>query len=128
MQGLSHVVYRYRNVPYYSKRRAIKPRESGRSAGMYVCGSLYREGGHCGIGKAEEPQIEKLGDFSQDCYRFSSGSNQPKNRTERQPSRNLFNLIGTVLRDESSPVAQFGAAALSILGSSSSAREGEVAS
>ena len=33
---LSHVAYRYHNVPYYSKRRDIKPRESGRSADMYV--------------------------------------------------------------------------------------------
>ena len=47
-----------------------------------------------------------------------------KSRTERQPSRNL---LGKCLRDELSPVAMFGAAALSGLGAASTACGGEAA-
>ena len=67
----------------------------------------------------------KLVKFSQDCCRFCSGSKQPK--IGPSASRNLLHLIGNVMRDESSPFAQFGAAALSGLRTSSTAREGESA-
>ena len=74
----------------------------------------YREGGHGRKGKAEEPEIEVRREkpISRSPRSSStkqiSGSKQPKYRTERQPPRNL----GNSQRDESSPVAQFGAAAL----------------
>ena len=100
----------------YRKRRAIKT-TSVRAERMRVCGSLYREGGHCTGGEVEEPEIEAPREKPRLSKLFRrittvSGSKQPKNRTQRQPSRNL---LGKCLRDKSSPVAQFGAAALSAL-------------
>ena len=91
----------------------------------------YREGGHRRKGKAEGPGIEARREkpSSSRLPRSSSTKNissskQSKNRTERQlPQKHL----GKCPRDESSPVAQFGAAALSGLGAASTARGGDAA-
>ena len=127
---MSHIAYigiiRTENV------QAPKPLGSP-PAGAKACGSLSRKGGHRRKGKAEEPEIEarrgkaetqasrKIAAQQQHHKRSPAAASSQKKRTELQPPRHL---LGKCLRDESSPVAQFGGAAPSGLGAASTARAG----
>ena len=76
MRWFSHVAHRYHK---YSKRRAIKTTRV-RPWRRHVCGSQYREGGHCRRGQAEEPNPDapRLS-LSQDCCRRQQAA-QKSNR------------------------------------------------
>ena len=87
MRWFSHVAHRYHK---YSKRRAIKTTRV-RPWRRHVCGSQYREGGHCRRGQAEEPNPDapRLS-LSQDCCRRQQAA-QKSNRAPalKEPPRKM---------------------------------------